>query len=83
MGEICPRYRADLEWTLYLPGRAGIVDVDLKGGRRVVRGEDRVGNADETTVAHTTLHSSLCLNSPLVPCNPLVKSNPCSREPLP
>ena len=49
-------YCADLERTPYLPGRAGIVDWYLKGGRRVARGAHLLGNADETvTVSHLSV----------------------------
>ena len=31
-------FTSNLGRTLYLPGRAGIIDMNLKGGHRVVRG---------------------------------------------
>ena len=53
-----PRYCVDLERALYPPGRAGIVDIDLIGGRRVGRVHNGVGNVDETTVTRAPLSQS-------------------------
>ena len=51
-------YCADLERTLYPPGRAGIVDVYLEGGRQVGRGNYRAGNVDKTTVVRAPISPS-------------------------